>query len=423
MASTSGQTSLVSARPEFELLLCCARTRLDPERVKRIGDLLRQEIDWVLLIRMAIQHGLLPLLYWNLKNVSADAVPRKTLDELRKQFAAHTRRNVSMAEELIRVLDLFEAHQIPAFPFKGPVLAMSIYGNLALRQFTDLDVFVHKRDIRRAKALLVSRQYRWLPLTQPRQASHYVMLPVIKDFVFVSEDGRTKVELHWRLTGWHFPFPLNMKRLWKHLGAVELAGSRVHNLPPEALLLYLCMHGSRHGWQRLDWICDIAELVRVYQDLDWNQVEERASTLGCKRMLCLGLLLAHDLLGAELPEEVLQTVLSDQVAASLASEINEQFLYESGGQFKVFKRELLHLRMRERLRDRIRYILFSFLSQYFYWYQKIPINEKDRALIPLPAALSFLYYLVRPVRLLREYGLRPWKLLANSLFGSSNTPI
>jgi len=36
---------------------------------------------------------------------------------------------------LLKLLDLFENHGIPAVPFKGPVLASSIYGDLSLRQF------------------------------------------------------------------------------------------------------------------------------------------------------------------------------------------------------------------------------------------------------------------------------------------------
>jgi len=53
--------------------------------------------------------------------------------------------NFFLTKELLELLTLFEAHCIPASPYKGPALAIMAYGNLALRQFSDLNILVHKR--------------------------------------------------------------------------------------------------------------------------------------------------------------------------------------------------------------------------------------------------------------------------------------
>jgi hypothetical protein len=68
------------------------------------------------------------------------------------------------------------------------------------------------------------------------------------------------------------------------------------------------------------------------------------------------------------------------------------------------ERHAFYLRSRERLLDQARIVLFSCL--------RIPHPlARDWRLFPIPASLSFLYYLLRPVRLLREHGFpRLWAM-------------
>src|SRR5438128_4733751 len=99
--------------------------------------LLEHGIDQDRLIRMAGPHGLLPLLYWHLGAIGPGVVSSAMLSRLREHFEANARRNLFLTAELLKVLRLLEACEIPAVPFKGPLLAASTYGNLSLRQFAD----------------------------------------------------------------------------------------------------------------------------------------------------------------------------------------------------------------------------------------------------------------------------------------------
>jgi len=44
--------------------------------------------------------------------------------------------------ELLKLLNLFAAHGIGVIPYKGPTFGSCRLGNLALREFTDLDILV-----------------------------------------------------------------------------------------------------------------------------------------------------------------------------------------------------------------------------------------------------------------------------------------
>ena len=85
---------------------------------------------------------------------------------------------------------------------------------------------------------------------------------------------------------------------------IQVAGQSVRTLSPEDLLIYLCVHGTKHRWERLTWIADVAELVQSSGDIDWQTTIERSTALGSLRVVLLGLYLSHAVLGTRLPSRV-----------------------------------------------------------------------------------------------------------------------
>ena len=94
-------------KPEIQLLLCCARTKIDRATSDRLKKLVRQNIDWQYLIDVAARHGVLPLLFDSLNNICSDAVPKNILSSLRSYFQANAVRNLSLSAELLSILNIF----------------------------------------------------------------------------------------------------------------------------------------------------------------------------------------------------------------------------------------------------------------------------------------------------------------------------
>jgi len=395
LLSLSTKAPTAATRPEIELLFCCARTHIDSEIAERIRTLLQQDIDWAYLIQTAAQHGIIPLLYQSLNTTCPEAVPKVNLAQLRNYFHTNAQHNLFLTKELLKLLTLFKANGITVIPYKGPVLAVAVYGNLALRQFCDLDILVHKRDVLRAKDLLISQGYRTFSLTLAQSAMH---LQSENEEGFKHHKTEVSVDLHWAITRRYFCFPIEIETLWERLEPVSLAGTTVFNFSPEDLLLILCMHGAAHRWERLGWICDVAQLISVHQRLNWEWVMEQAKTLNSVRVIFLGLFLVNDLFGTLLPEEVLLLMQTDPVAKALATQVQKRLFYNSDETSSLFERSLFHIKMRERLQERIKYCLFVMTP-----------NVRDLLFVPLPIYLSFLYYLVRPIRLFGKYGLSSLK--------------
>jgi hypothetical protein len=305
--------------PEADLLICSARVCIDPPTAGRIRDLVRHPLDWAHLLRSAETHGVLPLLCRGLLATCPEAVPPAVLEQLRKDLQRNTVRNLFLAGELVRLLELFEAQDIRAIPFKGPTLAACAHGNLALRQFNDLDLLLRAEDIPRARGLLLSWGYRLALDVTPAQEVAYLQafgqLPLVRD------DGDLLVELHSALMARAFPFRLDHEHLRDRLVPTVVAGKEVPTLAAEELLLVLCVHGGKHAWCSLGWICDVAELLRAHPDLDWERVMTESRQLAIKRLLLLGLFLAGDLLEAALPEAVRRRARADAVVRGLAAQV------------------------------------------------------------------------------------------------------
>ncbi len=236
---------------EDDLLLCCARTNLNSEKKEKIHSLLKGEVDWSYLIQTASRHGLIPLLYKNLKKTFPEMIPPDILGRIYKHFLGNAGRNIYLTEELLKLLDLFEKNGITALPFKGPALAKYAYGGLALREFSDLDILVQKQNISKAKDLLISRGYQWDSNLSRAQQEDYLQSDE-GCCVLVHKDSRIMVELDREISFREFPIPLKLDQFWGRLGKIPLEKKMVPAFSPKDLLLMLCFHGSKHCWERLN---------------------------------------------------------------------------------------------------------------------------------------------------------------------------
>ncbi len=338
-------------RPEAALLVDCARVHLDQRRADCIRARIRAGLDWVHLLELAQAHGMRPLVYRHLSALCQAEVPADVLGTLRGLVALNAARNLGMTRELLSLLAAFSSSGIAAVPYKGPALAEAIYGNLALREFADLDILVRPEDAAQAHALMLARMYR--PQYELASEHDHAFRRNYCEYTFTHPSTGTVVEIQWDITPRFFALTLDREGLQKRLATVTLLGSETPGLSPEDLLFILCVHGSKHAWSQLEWICGVAELIRVHPQLDWDLVLSLASRASASRMLWLGLTLARDVLDADLPSRISRIVDADPAVTRLAGAAVDRLF--DPAPHGALARALLHMRMRERWSDRIRY--------------------------------------------------------------------
>jgi hypothetical protein len=377
--------------PEKRLLVCCARTRIEPRMAQEIRDLAAASLDWDFLLTAAAENSILPLLARQLASAAADIVPPNQLERLKNGARANAVRCLVLTAELIKIMDLFRSQGIQAMPYKGPVLAVQAYGDVTLREFDDLDIVLRQRDMAKANDVIQNTGYRprfpWIFASGGSSV-------IPGEYNYHDEERRLIVELHTERTLRHFPIRPDLDEMARRSVSVALSGHEVPTFGPEDMLPLLCIHGSKDFWERISWIADISEFVQSQPRLDWNQVIRRADALRAGRMLNIGLALAAKLLAAPLPDEVSARVRSDSVAAAIASEAAQRHLRRESPERDTAARFHFRRRMVQGTLAGWRYSM---------WLATQPADE-DGAMMRLPRPLAPLYAVLRPLRLWRKYG-------------------
>lgn len=374
------------AYPEAEFLLCATACRLPEAYQENIHRLLTQSLnfDWARLLRLAAINRVSSLLYKNLSRLEPSPVPAPILAQLRQQYWNNSLWSLQLKAELLRVVRAFAVVEIPVLPLKGPVLAGLYYRDPTRRQFADLDILVRWEHLPQAKDSLVSLGY---ALVEENEGHDF-------HSTFQHTANKTCVELHWQPTRLTYRHYGDGTSLWQDAKIILWENTPIWVPTAENLFIYLCIHACRHDWNRLQWISDIPHLLDVYPEMNWLFVVSEAKRLCVYRMLIATLRLADDLYGITLPDELRQSLSESWLSKQEIQRISDNLFVEAKP--SSFFNEVFFFDSRFSL---LPYSWNCFLK----YYRSMP-TEVDFQWVSLPRSLHFLYYIVHPVRLMKQYG-------------------
>lgn len=320
------------------------------------------------------------------RRLSTEVDPRQSvgLDALRQQDKANAHRALWLTLELLNIHRHLQARGLEVLPYKGPVLAEALYGNVALRQFSDLDLLVRPDDLPGIKSALAELGYE--PGLKLAQAAERDYLKSGYEYTFDGARGRNLLEIKWQVLPRFYSISFDVNEFFERAAVVTIEGKKLGTLCDQDLMLVLCVHAAKHAWKQISWLCDIVQLARS-RAVDWAALRAQAERLGILRIVAVTFLLAHKLLGAEFPEELCQE--RDAKAEDLAGRIvqlivaEQEFDPESLGYFRLM------MELRERRRDRVA----------FWWRLLVTPGAGEWSAVRLPETLFPLYRAVRLYRL------------------------
>lgn len=266
--------------------------------------------DWPAALAAAEHHRLSALVDRACLHAGLTLPPsvQETLRDHARQALAQT---LMLDAELARLTAALAARALPLLVLKGPVLARTLYPNLALRPYGDLDLTVPATHAAAAIAVLIACGYREVPYAaEEARCTHAHALPGGAAFHRQFAHGRTGavVELHLD------PLQLGLQPLcetgrWQRAQPVPgLVGAVM--LAPEDQLVQLAVHAHKHGFERLIWLKDIDLLLRSHgPTLDWDLVATVARQEGVSASVWYTLQLTGRLLatpGAETASKRMQ---------------------------------------------------------------------------------------------------------------------
>jgi hypothetical protein len=349
---------------------------------------LLSKVSWPALVSLAEAHGVISLLASSVGQLQENLAPPEFAHKIRELHRAQALSALQMTAELFRLADQFRNVGLDTVLVKGPTLALRAYGDTGARQYGDLDFLVRQKDILHATEVMISAGYK------PEIAVESLSPQKIPgQYLFVRAAAPLLVELHTERTMRYFPRGLPIEEFFARRQLVSIDGHHIPALAIEDELLLICIHGAKHLWERLSLIADVAAFVTRQTSLNWERTFAAARAIGAERMLHTGLVLASNLLGAALPQNVQARLRPDRSASHLAAKITTWLPSAGQTQPGLFARALYRVRMRGDAVSGLSYLLRLTFSPTQEDWQAGMENEHDGRF----AALR------RPVRLAKKY--------------------
>lgn len=296
--------------------------------------------------------------------------------------------NMLLTSELIKIMKLLEENDIKAIAFKGPTLAQLAYGDITLRQYVDLDILVDEKDVEKAYSFFCKMSYN----TEIDKIflSNKLYIEKNSDIQFLNEKKSILVELHWKLFREQF-YSNRLDYYIKNSNNLTLNNHSINILSNEILLIYLCMHGSKHCWERIEWIADIDRLIRIDNNLDWDFISKYSKIELSFIMVALGLSLSKKIFGTPIPITIDNSnnidFLINTVFLNYKIKINDGELKNN---FKSFK---FHFHLNDTNILKMKFLIKTFIS----------LKVEDILYFNISKRYHIFYYILRPIRLIKKY--------------------
>jgi len=381
-STTRLRSSLFS--PEFCFLLACCAWPHSDARANRLSNALRTDLDWNEVLRLAERHRVIGLVADAFQHLPGDAVPKLVRAEVTNDSGLLARQSLQLACESVRIARVLQDAGIAVAFLKGVPLAVSVYGDLGLRHSRDIDLLVSEEDAVLACGVMRSAGYRGATPAERTIANEEIQrwLRDNRDIHYVHEKTGVNVELHVRM----FANPLLNEMFdsscWH---SVSMGGGDLVVLKPRELFLYLCLHGTLHGWFRLKWLADIAVLLAQTSEADRQQLLCTAESSNIAWLVSHAMQMSSLFFGipqlepSRVPnwrEKLLTHIALQEIRCPAAPE---------GLSFRT---------------TRLRLSPYLFRSDWRYLWLQTRCDfksEDDRQLLRLPKGSSFLYPIVRPI--------------------------
>ena len=367
---------------EMKLLLLCSVKDPSPAQQEEIESIIIEGIDWGLFLQIVKKHRIYTLVFHNLAKIKSVDIDKRALSALQQMNQQKVLQSVKLTAELVSLARLMNDHGIRVLSLKGPLLARNIYGDVSFRFSKDLDILVSEQDIERTGQLLLANGYESTGLEvnlSPKQKAHAIKTQ--HHFVY-KKPGGIIVELHWR----RYQFSVSQfNRLWLKRREQVLSGQIINVLSAEDEFIYLLIHGSIHGYARLRWLCDIAEIMKK-DELPWQEIIAQANEMDIMQVLVQAAILCDCLLNTRIPELLKVPTASNKLGQRMAA-MAIPIIIETDEMSSSLN---MHLRRYTLLRSKgvkakLKYFLALFNPQLID-YEAIGFSDR----------YYFMYYLTRP---------------------------
>lgn len=374
---------------EHELLRVCARKTIANSDFDELHSLLRQKIDWDYFLQKSKAEGACCVVYKAFLSMPEikEKIPEDILQQLKTIYYSVVKTNVLISGTFEKIVSEFERENIRPIFLKGIVLAESVYNDIGSRSMTDIDILIKSSEFEGADKIIKNMNY------QPSGGINgfpAAALSLYRNSIIYNNFNAFPRHIH---VYWHIinlcPYDKNvlkkidMNKIRRDSISVPIGAVSVRTFSIEHQILYLCMHALNHSFAPLILICDINELIMSREGrIGWNSLLEDAFKFGLAKYLYYGLYVAREILGTQVPGNVITRLKPKKISVFENKFISEVIEREKN----TIPQSLVYLGMNEKWRDRFYFALAALLPSKN---EMALIRQKD------PSEISLADYLCR----------------------------
>lgn len=382
--------------PELRVLVACARSVLgvgSAEEMQVAVDAC-ESVDR--LCDVALRHNMLGNLHRAMLTKRVAAAEPHLAGRLEELQRAATLRSLQQATRLLQIIDVLGAADIQVLPYKGPVWAQRLYGDVALRTWSDLDLLVSHSDVFAARSVLLTEGFVDSNPFNERIAGR--SRGGLGQIALHSSDARAQVDLHWEVKVGISSRSLNTDLVFSRQVNFELLNKRV-GCPSDAdQFLMMCLEWTRDRWDGIEKMLALGVQIDRTAPEEWLERLHEAQEIGCLRRACIGVSHVCSVFGLERVPEVENVMSSDMVARGFARTL--RLRAQPGGSKMGPAQELAGLAWGFATEDNIGACIEHMLRLVF------QPGPEDWVRLPLPYRLEWLHYPLRPLRLMSKWAYR-----------------
>ena len=401
---------------ENRLLLHCVQASISGDIGDKIKDDISIPLNWEEVLAAASWHGIAPVLYRSLTNVSNSGIPKEVMDQLRAAYHGNLARNMYLYAELKGILEALREKDVEVIVLKGAALAKTVYGDIGLRPMGDIDLLVKKEDLPHAEKIMSGLGYLFHgnePIEWYRENHQHIS--------YVHSEKNILVEIHWHIANESHPSLISIMEndiiegWWEGAKTIEFSGSKALILCPDDLIIHLSLHFLKHRFTSqnglfsskgaLIQLCDIFQTLRHYgEEIDWVRLKSKAEKYGIDNPIFTTLFIVKEIIGRN--GDAFRNALCSFAPVSLDRELirlmNKKIFTRDEDDRTLVPNTLIQSQVATSFQEKVKILLKGVFPR--------PEVISKRHSVPLSSKKIYLYYLISPFSLLLKYRNILWNI-------------
>ncbi len=281
-------------KPEDHILFLCTRqTFTDDHKELVINHCQENTIDWKYIFQLAMKDGVISLVGQNLFQIHPDIlnIPPSYLTDFRKIQMRNIAIKKLMEIRMTEILSYFDQKDIDVMLIKGEALNFMVYKEPWFTISTDIDLILRPR----YKKVFSDNEIHGIGhFLHKYNKLNTIMKQHIEFDIYEHHDVTMNRIL-----------PIDFDQIWDDAKKIPAYGNEIHIMTPEDTLIAIAINSCRKRFFRLKSLCDIAEVVQTFPELNWTDLIRKAKLYHCNNILFTAFYVTQSTIGCSLPGKLL----------------------------------------------------------------------------------------------------------------------